>query len=139
MIVDTKYQFGVGIPIESTARNGKIADGANVARLAAYINMIAAQRMKILAFAGNSLALPITNTLTPRVKFHTSPNCGGVEAIMVLGPGTSATAFGAYTWTIGGIAQITRLITGNTGGVNGLNDLVVRRLQARTVRRGATS
>lgn len=124
MIVDTKYQFGRGLPIEAMARNGQITDGANMATLANYVNMIAARRFKILAQGGNSISGLLSTSATIAAQWHTSPNCGGVEVVLVLGPSTSATAFGSYTFTVDGVAQATRYITGDTGGVSGPNDLV---------------
>ena len=115
-----------GNPPDRFARNGDLTDGVKMNQLAGAINSLSARRLHVLAQGGNGMAMTSAGSVDiGACKFHTSPNCAGVEVMMVLGRSTSATLLGSYQWTVGGVAQASRYMGGSTAGTNGPDDLVV--------------
>jgi hypothetical protein len=136
-ILNVTYQQGYGLIHEGVARNGRPTNGFGLASLANYINMISARRLHVLGQGGGTIAAGFAGGagLTGRgtLRCHTSPNCAGVECLMVFAPSTSTTVFDSYIWTVGNVTaaetygQSTRYLAGNGAGASGPNDIIVDR------------
>jgi hypothetical protein len=135
-VIDVSYQRGSGLPFERVARNGGLTSGMGMARLTDYINTLGGRRMHILAQGGDGLNTAAASTSQVRAcaRFQTSPNCAGVEALVVVGQSSSTTVLGGYTFSVNEVGsalvnQGTRYLGGNATGVVGPSDIVVDRLR----------
>lgn len=110
------------------ARQGGITDGYELTTLAGFVNQLGSRRLHVLAQGGNSIGNYAGSGLIIAGRFHTSPNCNRVEAVMIAGRSTSATVLGSSFWSINGVAIAPNVYTaGSVAGTAGPRDLSVSR------------
>jgi hypothetical protein len=115
-----------GLRSERLGRNGQLTDGTSMNRLQSFINKLGARRRHVLAHGGTACTPFPTLSLIGANRFHTGPNCAGVEVVMLLGPSTTSSTLGALRWTVGGVTQ-DWLYSGGFSSSTGPNDVSVVR------------
>lgn len=120
--------FSKGMTEIAMARQGGITDAFGLATIAGYVNHLSSRRMHVLAQGGNSVGNYPPSGLIIGGRFHTSPSCNRVEALMIAGRSTSATVLGSSSWAINGAAITPNVYTaGSVSGTSGPRDLSVSR------------
>lgn len=113
-----------GLAWERVAKIGRLTDGYRMAEIASFINMIGAQRLRVLAQGGYLLASsPAFNSMNARV--HTCPNGSRVYGMVIVGNGASSTSSTAYFWKVNNVTCATRYSQTPGSVVAGPNELRV--------------
>jgi hypothetical protein len=136
-IIDSHPPQPAGLIQRYVAGNQRITDSFRLADLATFTNMLAGRRFHVLGSGGQSIGVQIAGpSQIATTRFHTSPNCGGVEVMMVVGRGNSNTVFGNFAWTLSDGAGAANIVTtathrvgGSTAATAGPNEITVERIR----------
>lgn len=129
VIVHVNRAYTVGLSAILQCRQGGITDGFGVAGIAGFVNHLAARRVHVLAQGGDSIGSATVASINLRGRFHTSPYCNRVEALVIAGRTVSGTTLGRLTWTVNSYALPDMYVAGSIGGTTGPQDLSILRTQ----------